>query len=67
MLYIPELGINILSTNRLKGISIFFKNSIYIYIYIYNNKKLIIKGYKDTLYKTNTNISYLKKIFNIKY
>jgi hypothetical protein len=56
VLYMPELGINILSTNKLKGVSIFKENSVSIY----KDNILTIKGYKDNLYRTNTTILYIK-------
>jgi hypothetical protein len=50
----PELGINILSINKLKSTAIFSLNTVSIY----KDKKYTIKGYKDTLYITKTNILY---------
>jgi hypothetical protein len=52
MLYMPKLGINILSTNCLVDIiSIFYNNKAYIYTKdIYNNKNIYTISYRNGLY-----------------
>ena len=62
MLYILELGINILSTNNIKNNICIFIDKKYL---IYNNKrKLICSAYKkDKLYKIEVDI-LCKKINN---
>lgn len=63
VLYIPKLGINILSTNRLRSISIFGLDTISIF----RDKKYTIKEQKDTLYTTKTNILYPRRLSNTRY
>jgi hypothetical protein len=58
VLYIPELGINILSTHALhNSLSLFNRDKATIFD---NNKNIILIGYKaDNLYKTSLNIIHL--------
>ena len=60
ILYISELGINILSTNKLNGVAVFNNNSLSLF----KNICCIIKGYKSNLYTTNTKILYSLYIYN---
>jgi hypothetical protein len=55
VLYIPELGINILSTHALhNSLSLFNRDKATIFD---NDKNVILIGYKaDNLYKTSLNI-----------
>ena len=62
VLYIPELGINILSPNRLDNtISLFTRDKAYIYNTQNKPKRITFIGYKkDNLYKTTMDIIYPK-------
>ena len=52
ILYMPELDMNILSTNKLNGVTIFNNNSVSLF----KHTHYTIKGYKSNLYKTKTKI-----------
>ena len=54
ILYISELDINILSTNKLNGVTVFNNNSVSLF----KNTRCTIKGYKSNLYITKTKILY---------
>ena len=60
ILYISELGINILSTNKLNGVAVFNNNSVFLFKILY----CIIKECKLNLYITKAKILYSLYIYN---